>query len=116
MLPLSCLPHIVSLSVLALVHSRFVDGQQFMIQFLSKFLAVAVAAAPVLVLALILVAVLVFGEKNRKESKEKVIGAINSLKCFVRVIKIAFGARLTDLARNADDDDDDDDDENDNDE
>lgn len=114
MLPLSCLPYIVSLSVLALVHSRFVDGQQFMIQFLSKFLAVG--AAPVLVLALILVAVLVFGEKNRKESKEKVIGAINSLKCFVRVIKIAFGARLTDLARNADDDDDDDDDENDNDE
>lgn len=56
---------------------------------------------------------------KRKESKEKVIGAINSLKCFVRVIKIAFGARLTDLARNADDDDDnddDDDDENDNDE
>lgn len=53
---------------------------------------------------------------ERKESKEKVIGAINSLKCFVRVIKIAFGARLTDLARNADDDDDDDDDGNDNDE
>lgn len=74
MLPLSCLPYIVSLSVLALVHSRFVDGLQFMIQFLSKFHAVAVAAAPVLVLALILVAVLVFGKRTEKKAKKKSSG------------------------------------------
>lgn len=68
MLPLSCLPYIVSLSVLALVHSRFVDGLQFMIQFLSKFLAVA--AASVLVLALILVAVLVFGKRTERKQRK----------------------------------------------
>lgn len=57
--------YIVSLSVLSLVHSRFVDGQQFMIQFLSKFLAAAV-----LILVVVLVAVLVFWGKEKKAKKK----------------------------------------------
>lgn len=112
MLPLSCL---YSRSLGSGSRSLSIRGWATIYDTVFKQISCSVVVAPILVLAL--VAVLVFGEK--KESKEKVIGAINSLKCFVRVIKIAFGARLTDLARNADDDDDnedDDDDENDNDE